>query len=97
LALLRALKIIFDRTPDDTIDLFEVFPGLREVRSPFPLTIHHIAIGVCPVEMIIVSSTSIPPVVTGLAGFGKSRTLNRVNMYGERKLTQSESDKRVSF
>ncbi len=25
----RALKIVFDRTPDDTIDLFEVFPGLR--------------------------------------------------------------------
>ncbi len=25
----RALKIVFDRTPDDTIDLFKVFPGLR--------------------------------------------------------------------
>ena len=25
----RALNIVFDRTPDDTIDLFQVFPGLR--------------------------------------------------------------------
>jgi len=25
----RALRIVFDRTPDDTIDLFKVFPGLK--------------------------------------------------------------------
>ncbi len=25
----KALNIVFDRTPDETIDLFEVFPGLR--------------------------------------------------------------------
>ncbi len=29
MSLKRALRIVFDRAPDDTIDLFQVFPGLR--------------------------------------------------------------------
>ncbi len=29
MSLSRALRIVFDRTPDDTIDLFKAFPGLR--------------------------------------------------------------------
>ena len=29
MSLSRALKIVFDRTPDDTIDLFQVFPSIR--------------------------------------------------------------------